>query len=44
MSQKIVRCVRERTVETGKGHLPLFRVTLLTSLWKSGERAHFGRC
>lgn len=29
---KIVRCVKERTVNTGKNHLPLYRVTLLTSL------------
>jgi len=32
MSKKIVRCVRERTVKTGNNHLPLSRVTLLTSL------------
>ncbi len=32
MSKKIVRCVKERTVRTGKDHLPLYRVTLLMSL------------
>ncbi|MDT5068765.1 MAG: hypothetical protein QOK02_4920 [Mycobacterium sp.] len=32
MSKKIVRCVKARTVKTGKNHLPLYRVTLLTSL------------
>lgn len=32
MSKKIVKCAKERTVKTGKNHLPLSRVTLLTSL------------
>lgn len=32
MSKKVVKCVKERTVKTGKNHLPLSRATLLTSL------------
>jgi len=32
MSKKIVKCAEERTVKPDKNHLPLSRVTLLTSL------------
>lgn len=32
MSKKVVRCAKGRTIKTGKCHLPLSRVTLLTSL------------
>ncbi len=32
MGKAIVRCVKERTGEIGKSHLPVSRDTLLTSL------------
>ena len=32
MGNAVVKCVEERTGETGKSHLPVFRDTLLTSL------------
>ena len=41
MGKAIVKCVKERTGKPGKSHLPLSRVTLLTSLCKPGERANF---
>jgi hypothetical protein len=32
MSKKILKCAKERTVNAGKSHFPLSRVTLLMSL------------